>query len=551
MRASDFDDLYKKVRSGEREEESILESVKKKSDKKTSLSDCYNSVIINEVTKDTIITATDINTNKQIFKKEAPEALANKISRQLDAANMSTPKTIKELMAVGGFKGEGIINDMMHTLTTTSYPEPMLLMRELLHGNAKFKLSDYLNGRYDLNQLIKQTIDTNTNLTLENIDGLIKEIYLIEPKGSTNVGPGELVFSVFSECKKGSSGDLAVSKGVVTTDGSDLEVEVKASGKSGTGARFGGQAVAIRAPKELQRIVRENKKLINVSKEAYIENMLDIAFDIFYKNLLEVKELSITNPEESLKLYNDMKTKNYTSWIYRDKSRREKERAYLYFMSNESPFEKVSANFEKNPKGKSIFLDSFIKKVSKKLNNNKQTDFKPEKINIPLNYYSAYATFLSALDFNNSQYAQKMYDLAIEGFTAAKSYSLEDLEGKGFDLEEELYNFFGGRQVTQQGIEKIKQYNPRENTKNFETLVGAIHFAGYHAYSHQFDYMLMIRNDNLKYISFNTQDLNGDNKLQKAYNHLANNPIKVTLSMDNPDKAKTVISTSALFTYEG
>lgn len=483
---------------------------------------------LKELYEDVQIIGRNLKTGVEQEYGTATDTLAKHIHRQVSGANADIKKTIKKILDRGNFAGRSEIDYVDTLFNTTEYDYPHELLQLLANDpNAIFGLGSLLKQTtefFNLNNVIKKTLEGKINTS--GIEPLVKDLHLFTPSASTNVGAGEMIFSMFSDAKKGTGGDLMIGPGL---EADESQIEVKASGKSGTGARFGGTSEATKAPRRLNYLInnspimKEEIKFLN-KDEFIITKLLDYVEKII-----------------GSKKYDDI------SEFY-DKFSKEQ------FAGQPSILKKLTTiEFLDQPLTSQIATksrrngDNFIIQVHTLLSDNLSKIKNKEKNmkNKPVDYVGAILSFFSNINYDDPSDEAQMYDLALDGYTATRTYGEEMLKSKGLDLKLALDGFFGG------SLAKVKSFDPNINPANFTKLIAAIHFACYHTAAHPFEYLLMTNDQNLNCMMINCIPLKeAENKILEAYKILDQNPIDIRVTVDRESTA-TVRGTSVLFTYQG
>jgi len=332
----------------------------------------------------------------------------------------------------------------------------------------------------DFVDLIVDNLPDKFNENGDNLANFIKAVHLtIKPGASTSVGLGEATFAIFGTAKKGNSGDL---------QWSGSEVEIKTNGVSGSGAVLGGDGTL-------------NKVSDRLSKRS---NYTDLGYDRIRKTLKSIESIENlyeNNPEDSslIKQYDKVKDnlekigkkiKGKHSNLYRVALKTDLNAAL------ETPIHK---NLNPSNRDTGLRLITLLKNDLQE----KLTRAADKSTNLP--------SQIAALFGETGDDIQTYVNV----FAELKTYGHVFKDGKS-----QLENFFNGRDFS--------EFNPRENYRSFQRLVGAIAIIGYQEVV-GFDYLTAGNDNDFSMVAFDCKDPN----LEKIYSQLERVPeVKFDLDID-------------------
>jgi hypothetical protein len=267
MDTRDFDELYKKVRSGAREKKSILDEVKQKSSKSKTLTESYKSVHIKEAR-----IAVKFEDDPEVKNLTLSDEYAKRVLGYANVMAENAEDIIKEWVSAGGwgsvaqdaivpvllrlFQKHYNLDDINNTKSIIRGIKDLVNYKDKLKSFHKALVSDNEDLYYFLS-LTQQQLPSTQIFSPEIIDQ-IKNIVFAE--GGVSVGEGEVMITLFSEAINPKKGDLEI-EGVG-------EVELKGpAGRAGKGAVISASAKAL---KEI------NKTLVDTTprlKEQTINDM--------------------------------------------------------------------------------------------------------------------------------------------------------------------------------------------------------------------------------------------------------------------------------------
>lgn len=181
---------------------------------------------------------------------EVDEPTAVKITRIINNIDNNTEGLIKALLEQSGFPSDG---DIL-TLTVEAFNKQNIDSKgleevikqkkgnELGNFEGKLNTEGVFNIKEEvLNPVVKKFTETPEQL----IDNLFK---ITPPQKTVGVGPGEVCIALFTNCKKGSTGDLICG---------DKKIEIKASG-----GRVGKSGYSLRFPVHAKTVLKNGTSIV-------------------------------------------------------------------------------------------------------------------------------------------------------------------------------------------------------------------------------------------------------------------------------------------------
>lgn len=425
-----------------------------------------------------------------------------------------------------GISSSNFVRNITSTLRSimvdSGYPHIGKLLRLILNKNGLFSIFD--SNEYNAIQMVVSKLPSD--LQNEHLEDMLKRIFENTTKfGSTNVGPGELFFSLFSDAKvsgassaKNKSGDLEVG---------DLNVEVKSSG-----ARFGGDRYCLAAFENIQKALKgiyKSGRSVTKDKQQAVERL-----QLELKHFKEDNRLTAT---EKFQKFIDYYT-NFIPSLHRQ---------------NRGPFQTV-LNKIQNGLGSNfstVTLDTLVKSDFQLMSGNR-------KGGLPLHslIQNAIGT-LKKTQTEETESTTLSFDSRLDNVLASAFESVK--EGKpnitfeevlnlilftnnynpkglnqrsGYDIEEDL------KQILGENVERVLNMS----LKQVETLIGAMHLVSYTNYT-GYDKLIMLNKT-----SGGVFITDAPKTLQEGITICSNPDIKIEAIIDNP-QSKTAVGFSAMLSY--
>jgi hypothetical protein len=416
-----------------------------------------------------------------------------------------------------------ISSSLRSIMVDSGYPHIGKLLRQILSGNGIFSIFD--SSEYNAIQTVINQLPSE--LKNEHLEGMLLRIFENTTKfGSTNVGPGELFFSLFTDAKvagasaaKNKSGDLEVG---------NLNVEVKS-----TDARYGGDRYCLAAFENIQKALKgiyKSGRSVAKDKQLAAERLL--------LELKHFKEDNRLTPTEKFQKFIEYYT-NYIPSLHRQ---------------NRGPFQTVLTKIQRGLKDSfsSATFDTMVK-------SDFQVMLGGRKGGVPL--YSLMYNVIGSLkklqtEEENSSAALK-FDSRLDNVLASAFESIKESK-PNIDYEELIDLILFVNNYNPRTLEQRSGYNIKEDLKQtlgqnvgnilnlslqqIETLIGAMHLTSYTNYT-KYDKLMMLNK-----LSGSVFIVDAPNTLKEGL-AVCNNPnIKIEAIIDNP-QSKTAVGFSAMISY--
>lgn len=341
---------------------------------------------------------------------------------------------------------------------------------------------------------------------------------------STNIGPGEIFFALFSNAKLAGAGGGAKSGDLETSleSGKKLAFELKSKG-----ARFGGDRSVIHGPEKLKKILGSAVDAQSPKLDKLVATLIDLKAKLdSYKSGEDVKDFCnyFESQIKSIHIKAQGEIKGITNFVRTLPSGTYPNGINTLVSSSTG---KVANSRTRNLITLSEYLSNEVHEKTLALTKNIQ-DAKNRGFtsNLVDNTYTAF----KALGIKGSDLSE---DLVLDVLLASNSYEEENLKGKSgnFDIRNNLRTYlFSGN--SPQSIINI----PYEE---IEKLIGAMHLVSY-ANDKQFDKLLMLGLE-----SKNVKIFDSPRTLQLAMKIMEDPDVIIDPFVDNA-KGATIIGTSAM-----
>lgn len=347
---------------------------------------------------------------------------------------------------------------------------------------------------------------------------------------STNIGPGEIFFALFSNAKLAGagggakSGDLETS--LVTGESGDGGKKLAFELKS-TGARFGGDRSIIHGAEKLKKILGSAVDAQSPKLDKLVAILIDLKAKLdSYKSGEDVKDFCnyFESKIKTIHIRTQGEIKGITNFVRTLPSGTYSNGINTLVSSSTG---KVATSRTRNLITLSEYLSNEIHKKTLALTKNIQ-DAKNQGFtsNLVDNTYTAF----KALGIKGSDLSE---DLVLDVLLASNSYEEENLKGKSgnFDIRNNLRTYlFSGN--SPQSIIDIPY-------DEIEKLIGAMHLVSY-ANDKEFDKLLMLGLE-----SKNVKIFDSPRTLQLAMKIMEDPDVRIDPIVDKA-KGATIIGTSAM-----
>lgn len=429
---------------------------------------------------------------------------------------ISHPRFVKEVKS-----------SLKSILIDSGYEHVGALMRHILSNNGLFSLFE--SNEY--NVIDKAISNIPEEYASGHVQNMFKAIYNNTTQfGNTNIGPGELFLSMFSDAKVSNN---SKEDGKSGTKSGDLIVDNQVVEVKSTRGRFGGDRYCLHAfqntQKALQGIYKAGKSLDKDRRHGVEKLLLELKhirednrirveekipkFIEYYTNFINSLHRQNKGPFQTIldKFKNGVESNKETSFTFETQVN-----------ANYAPSKRVSS-------GLSVYelLYKSIQSLRKERGDiaSAQTlKFDSRLDNILSNAFDSIAEGNPNISI----------DMLVDVITFVNNYEPNNMKSRtGYDIKQDLKQTIGSN------VSEIISMSVSE----IEVLVGAMHLCSYSNYT-EFDKLILINKETGGSIS-----TDAPKTISAAINFLSNPSIKIEASIDNPE-GKTPIGFSVLINYE-